>query len=249
MKTIKCSPVPTGLKVNGKLLWRYLVQHGGTIRESTFFQKLALLCGLNPIMAKAVFDLAFEQIGEELKNGYRVELPQLSAFLSLAGKVDSTSPEDRKAASIVPVVHLVAKDPLKSCCQGDDFAVELVSEHATVQIYYVVDGISKENCVLTNGISVVVSLVGTGFYMPDTSDPTVGVWLEDKDGVIRATAAVDESTVTTLSVTFSEIDLPAGDGYRICVASRNGLDPEKYGVTVARRKVTVVDAPAAEGGE
>ena len=108
--------------------------------------------------------------------------------------------------------------------------------------------LSKRDCVLTNGTDVEVHVVGTGLYMPDTSDPSVGVWLEAPDGTVCATARVTESTSTTLVCVFDEVAQEEGS-YKLCVASRDGMDPEQYGVTIARRNVTVVNAAEEEGTE
>jgi len=171
----------------------------------------------------------------------RVELPGLSAYLTLPGNFASTSAESRRAAESKLVAHISAKGAFKNCCAGDEFVLENVTQGATVVIRGVSDMVSKRDNVLTNGTDVEVHIVGTGLYMPDTSDPSTGVWLETKDGTVCATAQVTESTSTLLVCEFGEIDLAEGS-YKLCVASRNGLDPEHYGVTVARRNVTVVDA-------
>ena len=109
----------------------------------------------------------------------------------------------------------------------------------------VIDTISKTPEVLTNGSNVEVHVTGRGLYMPDLSDPTVGAYISDADGKVLVQANVTESTVATLVCTFSQINLEEGT-YKFAVASRNGLDPAQYGVTVGTRNIRVVNAADEE---
>ena len=222
------------------------VIHNGTVGEETFFKKVSSTCGMNYVVTKAIFDLCVAQLKEELRNGNRVELPNLSAFLTLPGNFASISPESRQAADAKLVAHIVAKGAFKTCCAGEEFELVNVTKGATVVIRGVSDMISKQENVLTNGTGVEVHVVGSGLYIPDEADEMTGVWIENKDGIVCAMARVTESTSGTLVCVFGEIALEEG-AYKLCVASRNGLNPEQYGVTVARRNVTVVNATEEEG--
>ena len=233
------------LTKDGRPTYAAAVQHGGTVGADTFFEKVSRDCGLKASVVKSTFSLCIDQMQDELRNGMRVELPWMSAFLTLPGNFASTSPEDRRAAGARLVAHIAAKGDFKNCCAGEEFVLQNVTQGATVVIRGVSDTVSGLDNVLTNGTDVEVHVVGTGLLMPDLSDPSVGVWLERTDGTVCATAQVTESTSTTLVCTFGEIDLDEGT-YKLCVASRNGLDPEQYGVTVARRNVTVANAAEEE---
>ena len=248
MKKVKYKTKLTPFKKNERPAFSAVVVHNGTIGADAFYEKVSSKCGLDSTVVKSTFELAVKQIEEELRNGMRVELPGLSAYLTLPGNFTSTSAENRRAAEPKLVAHISAKGDFKNCCAGDEFVLENVTQGATVVIRGVSDMLSKLDNVLTNGTDVEVHIVGTGLYMPDMSDPTTGVWLETTDGTVCATAQVTESTSTTLVCVFGEIALQEG-AYKLCVASRNGLDPEQYGVTVARRNVTVVNAAEEEGTE
>lgn len=187
-----------------------------------------------------------KQFVVELRNGNRVELKNLSVFLTLPGNFASTSPEDRRAAGAKLVAHIAAKGDFKTCCAGEDFDLVNVTKGATVVIRGVSDMVTKQEGILTNGTDVEVHIVGTGLYIPDEGDEMTGVWIERQDGSVCATARVTESTSATLVCVFGEIALQEGT-YKLCVASRNGLNPEQYGITVARRNVTVAIAAEEEG--
>ena len=245
MRKLMVKTRPTPFLKNGRVAYSASVVHNGTIGADTFFERVSEKCGLAADMARATWNLGIEQMKDELRNGNRVELPQLSAFLSLPGNFASTSPEDRRAAGSRLVAHINAKGDFKSCCAGEDFEIVNITKGATVVVRGVSDMVSKLDDVLTNGTDVEVHVVGTGLYIPDAEDETTGVWLEKPDGTICATARVTESTSATLTCVFSEIALPEGR-YKLAVASRNGLDPEQYGVTIARRNVMVANAAETE---
>ncbi len=245
MTIIKCKSVPTGLENDEKPVNRFVHINNGTAYDDTIYGGVSRKSGQPFALVKATGTMIFDEIGENLKHGYRVELPQMSAFLSIPGSVESVSAESRRASAPALSVHLVAKGDLKTCCQGPEFVIENVTKGATV----IVDGVIGENQVpdvLMNGTDVLVHSTGRGFYMSDVSDPTVGAYIAGSDGKVLVKAIVTESTATTLTCTFPQIDLEEGT-YRFCVASRNGLDPAQYGVTIGSRNIRVVnEAPSVE---
>ena len=244
---INYSTALTGLKVGNTPVYRFCVNHNGSVGEDAFFENVSRICGIQPVVLKSNFDICISQMMEELKHGYRVELPKLSVFLTMPGGFAGMSAEARAAADARLAVRLAAKGDLKTCCQGDGFTLENVTQGATVVIRGVNDTVLKQDNVISRGTDVEVHVVGAGLYLGDGSDPDVGVWLADADGEVLASARIVESTATTLVCTFAQVDLEPG-AYRLCVASRNGMDPERYGVTIARRNVTVADPQAeAEG--
>ena len=247
MKKIRYRTKLTPFKKNERPAYSAVVVHNGTTGEDAFYNKVSQTSGLSAEVVKSTFNLSIRQMREELRNGNRVELPWLSAFLSLPGNFASTTLEDRRLVGAKLVAHIAAKGDFKACCAGEDFVLENVTQGATVVIRGVSDMLSKRDCVLTNGTNVEVHIVGTGLYMPDaSSDPSVGVWLETPDGTVCTTARVTESTSTTLVCMFDEIDQAEGS-YKLRVASRDGMNPAQYGVTIASRNVMVVNAEEEEG--
>lgn len=245
MKKIKIKTKLTPFKKNGRVAYSVSVMHNGTVREDTFYKEVSKGCGLAAPMVRSAFDLCVDQMKYELRNGCRVELPSVAAFLTMPGNFASTSPEDRRAAGAGLVAHIIAKGDFRNCCAGEEFELVNVTKGATVVIRGVSDMVSKLEDVLTNGTDVEVHVVGTGLYIPDAEDETTGVWLERPDGTICATARVTSATSATLVCVFDEISMPEGQ-YKLAVASRNGLDPEQYDVTIARRNVAVVNAAESE---
>ena len=167
-------------------------------------------------MARAVGETRFKVVADFLAQGYRVELPQMTAYLTMHGK-KAAKAKGHKSKEMHPEVHMQPKGMLRDCYE-DVFDVDLVTGQAAVVIDRFCDA-NMQNGAISNGTNVNVSLVGLGLYMPDTSDPTVGVWIEDSHGKIRSRAVVNEATMATLSLIFPKIDLPIGKGYYLCVAS------------------------------
>ena len=247
MKTIKIKVIPTNLKKGAVPVIRYAVIHNGTVYDDTVYAGVSKKSGQPQPLVKATGAMIFSEIAEQLKHGYRVELPEVSAFLTLPGSVESMSTESSRSVPPVLVARMVSKGALKECCQGPEFKLENVSKGATVSIVSVIDNVSQQPDVITNGANIEVHVVGNGLLMPDLTDQSVGAYLADSSGKVLAESTVTESTMTTLVCVFPVIDLQAGT-YRFCIASRAGLDPTQYVATVGRRNIQVVNA-AAEGEE
>lgn len=225
---------------------RFYAIHNGTVYPEYIYGAVSRKSGIPVPLVRSTDELIDEEVKALLQHGYRVELPNVSYFITLPGSVDSVSPEARAAARPVPVVRAMAKRTLRTCCQGDDYVIQNIAEGASVAVYSIIDSVSQRQNVLTNGHGIAVSVVGSGLYIPDLSDPTTGAYVAGDDGRILATARVTASTSTTLECEFDELALPEGS-YRFCVASRNGLDASQYGVSVGRKKITVVNAAEEEG--
>ena len=230
---------------DGRTCYSATVQHNGTVREKAFYSAVAAKSGLDASVVESTGNLILDQIGVELGHGNRVELPQISAYMTMQGNFAGQSAEARRDANAKLVVHLAAKGSLKACCADTGFVLENVTKGATVVIRGVSDVGAEVDDTILCGTDVEVHVVGSGLYVGEGDSPDTGAWLADAQGEVLARAAVSESTETTMVCTFPQVDLPEGT-YRFCVGSRNGLDPSRYGVTVARRNVTVVAAPSVE---
>lgn len=237
MTSIKCSIASINLPNGDPADGRYYVRHNGIVREETFYKEVGQRCALSPAMARAVGESIFTTMGELLKRGYRVELPQMAAYLTMQGK---KAAEAKGHASVEQRValHLQPRGSLKDCCKNA-FDVELVTPQASVVVRRFLDTINEQDGAIANGTNVKVLIAGLGLKMPKTPDPTVGAWIEDSSGKTRARSVVEDSTATTLDVHFPKIDLPPGTDYYLCVASRNLLtDP--HSVHTVRRRLTIL---------
>ena len=229
-------------------LYRFIPILNGTIRDDAVYAAVAKMSGQPKPLVKATLDMTFDMIVEYLKLGYRVEFPQMSAFLSIPGTVESTSAESLKAANPVLVAHLAAKGDFRKCCQGPGFTLKNATLGASVGVDTVLDDVNGTPNVIRNGVNVEVHATGRGLYMPETDDPAVGAYIADGKGTVLVKANIVETMSTMLVCVFPDLNLPEG-AYKFCVASRNGLDPAQYGVTVGSKNIQVINATSEEEEE
>lgn len=245
MGAIKFKVVPTGISKGEIPLNRFCVMHNGLVRDDTIYRDVARKSGQPQPLVKATTAMAFDAIAENLRHGYRVEFPQMSAFLSMPGSVESTSAASRKAVPENLCANLSAKGDFKKCCRNDGTVLESITQSAVVVVDGVADEISRIPNTLTNGIDVVTHGTGRGCLITDFNDPTTGMFIADRAGTVLAKANIVESTSTTFVCVFPRLDLPEG-AYKFCVASRNGLDPAQYGVTIGSKNIQIINAAPAE---
>ena len=243
--TIMYRAVLTAIAKGLAPLYRFIPILNGTIRDDAVYAAVAKMSGQPKPLVKATLDMTFDMIVEYLKRGYRVEFPQMSAFLSIPGTVESISAESLKAAKPVLVAHLAAKGDFRKCCQGPGFTLKNVTQGASVGVDTVLDDVNGTPNVLRNGANVEVHVTGHGLYLPETDDPAVGAYIADGNGAVLVKANIVETMSTMLVCAFPELNLPEG-AYKFCVASRDGLDPAQYGVTVGSRNIQVVNAASEE---
>ena len=243
--TIRFKTVATALRKGETNCYRFMPITNGTIRDDSVYDAISRISGQPKPLVKATADMIFDAIAEQLKLGYRVEFPQMSAHLSIPGTVESSSAEGIKAAKPVLVAHLAAKGDFKKCCQGDEFVLQNVTNGASVGVDAVLDDENGTPNVISNGENVEVHATGYGLYMPETDDSTIGAYIADGNGAVLVKANVVESSATALVCVFPRLSLPEGT-YKFCVASRNGFDPTQYGVTVGSKNIQVVNAASAE---
>jgi hypothetical protein len=236
MTKLKCSIASINLPNGDPSDGRYYVQHNGIVREETFYGNVGKRCNYSPAMARAVGESIFEEISELLRRGYRIELPQMSVFISMHGK-KAAEAKGNASIEMSPSVHLQPRGKLKECCRNA-FNVEIVTQQASVVVSHFSDRNIQDGAI-GDGTNVEVHITGTGLYMPNTSDPTVGVWIEDSSGKVAARATVMESANTSMTVQFPKIDLAPGDGYRLCVASRAKLTGA-HSMRTVRRRLTIL---------
>ena len=244
-KIIRYNRALCGLKKDGVPLYRNYINHNGVVSHSSFCSQVAADSGLKSPLVDSVIRTGVNAMIDNLKNGYRVELDFMSAFLTLPGMFDGTNaPQDPGQL----MAHLVAKGNLRNCCKDMDIILQCETMTDNVYVRTVIDMLTKTYGKVTNGTNVEVHTTGSGLGL-DSQNPSEGIWIAPASGTdltVLAKANVIEATTTTLTCVFPLISLEAGP-YRICVASRNGRNPESYGVNIGTKKIEVVDA-AAEGG-
>ena len=228
----------TPFKKGEKALYRGIVQNKGARQLSDLVRAVAKRLGIDEAIVRFSAELLFQQLVAELKDGYHVELEDfLSGGLSITGTfLGANAPWDRSKNSIRPYFN--AKGAMREAFK--DVEMVNVTEGNHVILKRVLDTTSKTEGVITNTPNVVVYLSGSSMLIDLTAEDE-GVWLENAEGEIVATATVTNSTSTTVDCTFAT--LPEDGDYKIVIATRGGLGPE-FGVSMAKKNITVKTANA-----
>lgn len=208
------------------------VKHNGTVSTDEFVKRLAERSGEEKERVRFIWELAQNELARQLGAGKRIELGSLSAGIAVAGSFDSANaPWDSQTNKLVP--HLNTKGELKNALV--DLEAVNVTEGAKPVVLSVLDTIFAEDGVLKGNANITALISGKDLAVdPQAADE--GVWLEDKNGVIVATATVNDSDCATIDCTFAET--PAEGDYKLVVATRGGLGAE-FGVAMAKKNVQV----------
>ena len=229
--SIKYSTYLSNLKKGDKPCYVARVKHNGTVAQNAFLKAIAEKSGESVERVRFGWDLAMNELQNQLKNGNRVELELLAAGLAVQGTFDSANaawdPAKNKLSAFVNV-----KGELKTALTH--LATENITEGTTITIKSILDTIRKENGFIAS-LNVYVAGVNTKI---DTNKPDEGAWIEDMDGTIVQRGTVTRSDMTTVDVTFTA--LPPSGKYRFVLAGRNGAG-EEFGVSMAKKIVEVIN--------
>ena len=229
--SIKYSTYPSNLKKGDKPCYVARVKHNGTVAQNAFLKAVAEKSGESVERVRFGWDLAMNELQNQLKNGNRVELEQLAAGLAVHGTFDSANAVwDPAKNKLVPFVNV--KGELKAALAR--LATENVTEGAIITIKSILDTVRKENGIIAS-LHVYLSGVNTKI---DPAKEDEGAWLEDTDGIIVQRGTVTRSDMTTADITFAA--LPPTGKYRFVLAGRNGAG-EEFGVSMAKKNVEVVN--------
>lgn len=237
-REIKFKTVLSSLKKGGKACYRAIPLTQGSVDLTTLSEHAAERVGMDPAVMKFNAELILNQIAAELAEGRRIDVEDLLyGGLAVEGVFEAAnSVWDKSKHRLVP--YFAAKGAMKGAF-GDVVGVNVTEgNHCTIK--RVLDTTSKTEGVITNVKDVVVFVSGVNMLI-DTGAADEGVWLEDEEGTIVATATVSGSTATTIDCAFATLPLENDGDYRLVVATRGGLGSE-FGVSIARKAVTVKTA-------
>ena len=97
MTTIRCKTVQTNLKRGGRPVSGFVLLHNGIFRDDAVYTVVSQKSSHPLPLVKATHEMVIAEIKEMLKHGYRVELPEMLAFLSIPGSVESAFAESSRA--------------------------------------------------------------------------------------------------------------------------------------------------------
>ena len=222
----------SNLKKDDKPCYQATVKNPGVLDREELVGRLANGTGYTNEMAECFLDVLVDNLRTAYRTGMRINLGSFVGGVVMRGSSPSArTPYAKSGLKLVPYLSVTGN--LRRCL--DDVSAVNVTESATVIIDNVLDVEHAIPGTIIGVRDVTVHVSGLGLKV-DLAAADEGVWIEDKDGVLLEQGRVTASTTTTLDVTFDA--LPEDGAYYFVVASRGGLGPE-YGVSLARRKITV----------
>jgi len=210
--TYSLTPVSTEF-TGGKTVFRANVKTNGTIDADTLAERLAAKTKQDKSLAKYFLQAIDEELAAQILAGNRVNLGQLATGFAIRGSFNSEDDRfDPKRHSLVATIRTL--DPLKSALSDVEPGNVAVSLECTVNS--LMDNVTKQTNVITGTNEQHIQGVNLGI---DSENADEGVWLEDAEGNIAATATVSASDAQTITCTFPAVE--AGD-YTLVVSCRNG---------------------------
>lgn len=234
-KEIKFKTVLSSLRKGGKACYRAIPITQGAVNITTLSEHAAERVGMDPSVMKFNAELLLAQVAEEMSAGRRVEIENfLSGGLAVEGVFEAAnSPWDKSKHRLIP--YFAAKGNMKAAFSNAVGVNVTDGNHCLIK--RVLDTVAKTEGIISNAKDIVVYVSGINMLI-DTAREDEGVWLEDAEGTIVATATVTASTSTTIDCTFAALPLESEGAYKLVVASRGGLGPE-FGVSISRKAVQV----------
>lgn len=211
------------------------VKHNGTVSSDDFIKRLAERSGEEKERVRFIWELAQNELARQLAAGKRIELEAISAGIAVSGSFDSANAAwDSEKNKLVPFIN--AKGDLKAALT--DLETENITEGAKPSILSVLDTAAEIDGLLTGTETCNVYISGKDLAV-DTAAADEGVWLENAEGVVVATATVTDSDSSLVDCYFDA--LPEDGDYKLVVATRGGLGAE-FGVALAKKNVEVIRA-------
>ncbi len=227
--TYSLTPVSTEFTGTDNQVFRANVQTNGTINAEEFALRLAKKTKLDPSFARYFLQAFAEELRSQILAGYRVHLGQISTGFAIKGAFKSEDDRfDPARHTLIATIRTL--DPLNSALsevQPDNIAVSLACT-----VNSLMDNVTKETNVITGTNEQHIQGTNLG-VSADNADE--GVWLEDGNGNIVATATISASDAQTITCSFPATE--AGE-YTLVVSCRNG-NRETLAPAIGRLKVTV----------
>lgn len=202
--------------------------------------RVAETVGVRESVVKFVADELVQVLKSNLAESNRVSIEGMcDAGLSIKGSFETADAAFDPSKNRVNI-NFTPKGAMRTIFNGA--VLTNITEGNRCRITSVLDTVAKTEGVIQarDDEDPVVVYAAGGTFLVDIEAEDEGVWLEDAEGTLAVRGTVTASTATTLNCEFDE--LPQPGEYKFVVATRGGLGAG-YGVSIARRAVTVTAAP------
>ena len=233
--------VLSSMKVGDVPVYRLVPKNAKKLTESEFLAILSQKVKQSPEEARYWLDCFREVLFGQLSENTAVDLGFLFSKLYIGGTIASLADQPTKQKNpVLPRIYF------KNEFSERFKQYEVVNETLTVNaiLYEVMqDGASDLNRIESATARIVANL-NEGKI--DPTQPDNGVWLENpRTDVKVCEASISYSDSSTCYFTFPE--LPESGKYRLVIATRNGKNPDEYGLAKLTRNVFVLNEEVSNG--
>lgn len=230
--------VLSSIKVGDVPVYRLVPKNAKKLTEAEFVVLLSQKIKQSPEEARYWLDSFREVLFSQLAENTAVDLGFLFSKLYIGGTIPSLTAQPTKDGNpVLPRIYFKGEF-------SDRFGqYEVVNETHTVDaaLYEVMqDGASGLNRIESATARIVANCNNAKI---DPDQVGNGIWLEKlKTNVKVCDASISYSDSSTSYFTFPE--LPASGTYRLVIATRNGENPDEYGLVKLTRNVFVLNEEA-----
>lgn len=231
-KTMNVKAIASNLRVGSGTHYRLIIDGVEVIPPEEFMNRYAAAIRHPVSEAQFTVDQLFSTVVEILLEAKRINLPFMSASLSVLGSVKSMTDQPTKAANPVTVNITIKGAPAEKLA-----AIEL--KNVTVTIEATLHEVSQIGASGVSRIENSEDIVVTGKgLMIDAGAEDEGMWLE-KDGIVKLTAEIKASNHNEARGNFGPFAGIENGVYDLCIATRDGKSAAEAPARILRRKVTV----------
>lgn len=231
-KSMNVKAIASNLRVGEGTHYRLIIDGVEVVKSEQFMNRFAAAIRTPTSEAQFTIDTFFSTIVDILMEAKRINLPFMSASLSVGGSVKSMTDQPTKSANPVLVNIAIKGTPAEKLA-----AIELKNVTITIDAtLHEVEQIGASGVArIENENDIVVT--GKGL-MINAGAEDEGMWLE-KDGIVKKMAEVKSSDHNEARGNFGALDGIANGVYELCVATRDGKSAAEAPARILKRKVTV----------
>lgn len=224
--------IASNLRVGEGTHYRLIIDGVEVIKSEQFMNRFAAAIRTPTSEAQFTIDTFFSTIVDILMEAKRINLPFMSASLSIGGSVKSMTDQPTKSANPVLVNIAIKGTPAEKLA-----AIELKNVTITIDAaLHEVEQIGASGVARIENLEDVV-VTGKGLML-NAGAGDEGMWLE-KDGIVKKMAEIKASNHNEARGNFGALDGLDNGVYELCVATRDGKSAAEAPARILRRKITV----------
>ena len=231
-KSMNVKAIASNLRVGEGTHYRLIVDGVEVVKSEEFMNRFAAAIRTPTSEAQFTIDTFFATVVDILMEAKRINLPFMSASLSVGGSVKSMTDQPTKSANPVLVNIAIKGTPAEKLAAIELKNVTITIDAALHEVEQIgASGVAR----LENENDVVVT--GKGLMLNAGADDE-GMWIE-KDGIVKKMAEIKGSDHNEVRGNFGSLADVENGVYDLCVATRDGKNAADAPARVLKRKITV----------